>query len=437
MLTVAAVGGAQTATPPPQAPARETAPEIRLRTERNLVLVGVVVRDAKGQPVRDLRKEDFRLFDDGEPQEISGFSVEVSSPSVETAGVGASQPVQAAAGVAPANASTPVPEHFIVLFFDDLHGKSDDFWRSRDAAWRYITTSTRAQDHIAIVTASGKHQVDFTYDQSKLHDSLFHIAPSGQHFSGCPEISEFEAYLVYRVQSREALTVVHSEALQCACGAGSGAPDQSDSVGIPSTMQHSAGHADCERAAGRDAEIKAAAVWSSAESQARRTLQALENSVRHLAAMAGERSLVLVSSGFLTETQADKIDSLINDALQQDVVISAIYAPGLEMPLPEESFDQLSPATDATKNGLTNMASAYLTRSLGSLSSGTGGVFFYNHNDFENGFRLAAGMPEVMYLLSFSPRDLKLDGKLHSLKVTLSNREHVSVRARRGYFASR
>src|SRR5215469_2928568 len=39
-----------------------------------LVQVDVIVRDAKG-PVRDLKKEDFTLFDKGKPQKIEVFSI--------------------------------------------------------------------------------------------------------------------------------------------------------------------------------------------------------------------------------------------------------------------------------------------------------------------------------------------------------------------------
>ena len=44
------------------------------------MLVRVVVRDDNGRTVGNLHKEDFRLFDDGKPQEIADFSVEVSNP---------------------------------------------------------------------------------------------------------------------------------------------------------------------------------------------------------------------------------------------------------------------------------------------------------------------------------------------------------------------
>ena len=39
----------------------------------NLVLVRVVVRDADGKAVKDLKKEDFKLTDERKPQVISEF----------------------------------------------------------------------------------------------------------------------------------------------------------------------------------------------------------------------------------------------------------------------------------------------------------------------------------------------------------------------------
>jgi hypothetical protein len=61
--------------------------------------------------------------------------------------------------------------------------------------------------------------------------------------------------------------------------------------------------------------------------------------------------------------------------------------------------------------------------------------FFHNSNDFLEGFRRTAGVPEYTYVLGFSPSNVKLDGKFHTLKVTLNSREKLVLTARRGYFA--
>jgi Ca-activated chloride channel homolog len=424
--------------PPEQTQAREAAPQFRIKVQRNLVVVGVVVRDSNGRAVSDLHKEDFRLLADGQPQEIAGFAVEVSKPQHEAvqAQVATAAPAGATNSLSLPSAAA-LPQRFIALFFDDLHGKPEDFQRSRDAAWRYMTTSARLQDHVAILTASGNTQVDFTSDQAKLHDALLHLAPRGLRPAGCPDIDEYEAYLVDKEHSSDALAVAHAEAIQCQCGSRAAVDPMTE---CPAMMQSRAGGDTCAQAASRDAEVKAGAVWSYAENQARYSLQALENSVSRLAAMPGQRSLVLVSTGFLTETQAHKIDAIINHALQQEVVISAIYAPGLQAPLPEEIEENSLPSglvkVELFKTMMKDRAAIFSTSVLASLSSGTGGVFFYNNNDFDDGFRRAAAVPEVLYVLAFSPQEVNLNGKFHPLKVTLNTREHFTVQARRGYFAS-
>jgi len=70
---------------PPEVQAHEgqshdVKPSFQLHVDRNLVTVRVVVRDTKDRPVGDLRQEDFRLFDDGKPQDILGFTVEAGHP---------------------------------------------------------------------------------------------------------------------------------------------------------------------------------------------------------------------------------------------------------------------------------------------------------------------------------------------------------------------
>ena len=52
-------------TPAQEISSHDVEPTFKLRSERNLVMVRVVVHDAKGGVVENLRKEDFQLFDRG------------------------------------------------------------------------------------------------------------------------------------------------------------------------------------------------------------------------------------------------------------------------------------------------------------------------------------------------------------------------------------
>ena len=53
--------------------------EETLRIETELVQIEVVVTDKQGKIVRDLKREDFELKEDGKPQEISYYSMGTST----------------------------------------------------------------------------------------------------------------------------------------------------------------------------------------------------------------------------------------------------------------------------------------------------------------------------------------------------------------------
>src|SRR4029077_18867438 len=65
------------ATPvPAQHTGQAGASESRIQVTSELVLVNVVAHDKKGNLVRDLKKGDFTVFEDGKKQEISTFDFE-------------------------------------------------------------------------------------------------------------------------------------------------------------------------------------------------------------------------------------------------------------------------------------------------------------------------------------------------------------------------
>src|SRR6476661_5951130 len=73
------------------------------------VLVDVVVRDKRGQPVRDLTEADFELSEDGVAQKIGSFTpIQEASSTPKTATAAAPAPA-AAAPAAPANQAETGP----------------------------------------------------------------------------------------------------------------------------------------------------------------------------------------------------------------------------------------------------------------------------------------------------------------------------------------
>jgi hypothetical protein len=93
------------------------------------------------------------------------------------------------------------------------------------------------------------------------------------------------------------------------------------------------------------------------------------------------------------------------------------------------------PGRETVKAQYTRDAARQQDDVLAELASNTGGTFYQNSNDLDEGFRRVATAPEFYYLLGFSPENLKMDGSLHTLKVSLRNSKDLSLQARRAYYA--
>ncbi len=411
----------------------DDAKPFQIHVERNLVTVKVVVRDSKGRPVSHLGQEEFRLFDEGMPQEILGFTEETNLANApEIAPSATPAPTGSTVTVPPAPAKA-FAQRFVILYFDDFHLATEGIDRTRTAAWRYVLTAVQPQDRVAIFTSTGKDQLDFTDDRQKLHDALFKVLAKPQSARGsCPEISDYEAYEVTQ-QVPDALAVLHEEAIQCDCDTTDPNVDPSQER---SALSFPVATSSCNVIAKQRVENEAAQIWDSAKLMSKYSLGGIEGSVRRLAAMPGQRTLVLVSPGFLTQTAGDKIEDIIDRALRQDVVVSAIDSMGLAAPMPHEHAGGRGDLA-AHQKMIESRATIFSEDVLNSLSAATGGIFFHDNNDFGAGFAQAAEVPEAYYVLTFSPPDLKLNGKFHSLKVTLNSHDGFTVQARRGYFASK
>jgi len=191
-----------------------------------------------------------------------------------------------------------------------------------------------------------------------------------------------------------------------------------------------------------NSETSAVQVLNVYETNTQAALRSLQQVVRHVASFPGQRSIVLVSPGFLTRGFEVELDEIVDRAIRSNVMMNALDAKGLYAPLPGGDDLSKSPIFVPTRPDLTGRKEQLridriteVSETLSHLAVDTGGVFFKNSNDLDEGFRRTGALPEVYYVLSFSPSDLKQDGKFHALRVKLAQPAGLSLQSRRGYFA--
>lgn len=401
-----------------------------LRAQSRVVRVGVVVRDAEGKVVSGLKQAEFRIYDDGKEQAVSEFSVATRQSPLPSGGT-----VAAPAVTQPNLQEQALPRpRYVVLYFDDLNTKFGDMRHVQMAAENFIHHGVSPEDKIALFTASGSENVDFTPDATEVLNAIENLRFRGRaiDISGCPHITPYDAY---RISTEPNL------------------PDAGGTVepqmGSP-TFQAILGEAErcncfgpnptCAVQQAHLVLTESNQIWDSVREMSQDTLGTLQAAVDYLAKRSGERVLVLASSGFLTGTLESQVNLLLDDALRAEIVINALDAKGLYTEFPNQTqmnaqhpdlSDQMA-LHDALSFG-SAMASA--TAAMADFAAGTGGRFFHNRNDLIAGYYQLAAAPQTEYLLGFSPEDEKLNGSFHKLKVEVNMPGRLYVETRPGYFA--
>ena len=136
--------------PSQEAAAEEQEPVIRVVTE--LVELRVVVTDKKGQPVPDLKREDFVLLEDGQPQEISFFSAVEIATSEESEGVIRVAPRRSGSLDEPGPIAREPPERTVMLFVDSLHMSPSSLHRVKESLHDFVDEQMTSQDLAAVVS---------------------------------------------------------------------------------------------------------------------------------------------------------------------------------------------------------------------------------------------------------------------------------------------
>jgi VWFA-related protein len=375
-----------------QSPAQS---QYRVHVTTELVLVNVVARDKKGNLVRDLKKDDFTLFEDGKRQTISTFDFENVD---ELATAGAADAT--ASGSAPPgdllrttpgndNALYARDRRLMLLFFDFSAMDPEQIDRSVDAAKKFVQTRMQPADLIALVSLATNLRIDldFTDDKSKV-------------------LSALSAYTSSQGQGFDNGATGSSEG-----GAETGGAFTADDT------DYNTFNAD-------------------------RKLLALQSIMQTLGKISQKKAIVYFSSG-INQSGVENQSALraaTAAAVKANVSIYPVDIRGLQAFPPGGEAQSASLHGQSAYNGsaaLNDLSkNAGSQETLATLAADTGGKAFFDSNDFGGVFSQVQKDSSAYYVLGFTSTNPLKDGKFRHVRVQL-NRADVHLDFRKGYYAGR
>jgi VWFA-related protein len=379
----------------PQAPQPQAQqPQYGLHVTSELVLVNVVARDKKGNLVRDLKKEDFTLLEDGKRQTISTFDFEnvdeLATAGAAEATISGTAPDASVLRPADKSATLNARDRRLMLLFFDFSGmEPEEIERCVDAAKKFVQTRMQPADLIALVSLSTNMRIDldFTDDKTKVLTALSSYASGqGQGFDNG------------------------------ATGSSEGAAETSGAFTADDT-DYNTFNAD-------------------------RKLLALQAIMQTLGKISQKKAIIYFSNG-ISQNGVDNQSALraaTASAVKANVSIYPVDIRGLQAFPPGGEAQNASLHGQSAYNGaavLNDLNSNAATQdTLSTLASDTGGKAFFDSNDFGAVFSQVQKDSSAYYVLGFTSTNALKDGRFRHLKVQL-NRPDLKLDYRSGYYAGR
>jgi len=146
--------------------ADKTERSFNLQTDADRVMIEVHAVDNKGRPARRLKKEDFRIYEDGKEQKIISF--DVVRERVRTS---KSPPP-------PPQSELNLPPKTVLILFDDSTIPEIYFKKSRDIAVRYVQEHMRPNDLFGVASWGTSMQLlqSLTDNQEEVLAAIEHSA---------------------------------------------------------------------------------------------------------------------------------------------------------------------------------------------------------------------------------------------------------------------
>jgi VWFA-related protein len=391
-----------------------------LRVKSNLVNIEVMVKDRKGQYIKDLKAEDFTVFENGVQQKVTFFE-----PPLGTG----EQTVQSSTP----RTTNAAQRNIISLVLDGQTTDSANLKQVREGILKYIREQIAETDIVALFAIAGELRllVPFTQDKAKL------ISAVEQAYSISGASKGFEQRDIAENMAKQAGVIQRS-------GAAS-----SDSITTQAAGSAAAQAMIAARVLQQFIKLRSALSLQ----QSRPILASLAAICEAQRAVPGKKTLVLFSQGFVTPTTLDwQVQSAIDIANRANVAIYVIDSAGLTAeapqsggPAPLSPLDSVSAMTnqeqriravggetvfDYARQEGPNRGYDILYR----ISGDTGGQFIKNTNDIAKGLNRIDQEIRARYTLAYQSTDPNFDGGFRKLKVEV-NRVGAQVSSRNGYFA--
>jgi VWFA-related protein len=401
--------------------------------------VDVVVRDKRGQPVRDLTQSDFEVLEDGVPQTIGAFTpVFAGAPAAP--GTARATPPKAGANPSSVAAGSPAPDNsgpaVTALVFDRLSPEARRL--AVQASQNYLGTKDEATNYIGIfgIDLALTPYAPFTRNGRVLRQALTKMASRGSASFNSPEQQQ---------QKRNADQQAAMAGQAAASAMSAGGPGAAAAVG---GAPGDALLAQMQSKMIQDFDLM------ERDQQGYSTTNGLFAIISTLGRLPGRKSLILFSEGLKIPPAVLRLfQGVIDAANRANVSIYTMDAAGLRAESPQATIrDQVNQAAGGgsgilgSSGGNTPLTKALENNedvlrqdphnALGELAQDTGGLLFENTNNLRQGFDRVESDLHNYYLVGYTPINETYDGRFRAIEVKLK-RSGVTVAARKGYFAVR
>jgi VWFA-related protein len=401
--------------PPPSPAPQASGDSPTFPAQVEVVTVDAVVTDKKGSPIKGLTKDDFVLTEDGQRQAIVSFEA-VEAPAAPAATPPA----------LPRVSTNTRPEvsrghgRTFVILFDDVHLTQFQARRAKGAVAEFLKNGVREGDRVTLISSGG--DAWWTSQMEAGREVLMTLLKrlEGRHIPdiGNDRMSDYEAMRIHVYGDPQ----VQERVLR-----------RWDSYGVPNASSGVRGQDGTNATGDPFIRGKASEVYYQSTARSRITLAILERVLQSLATTRGRKSLILVSEGFIYDSNLDEFKSVIQASRRSNCAIYFVDSRGLGG-MPEYFTAAFGPPIDSRDVGFAFAETLEASEGSESLASDSGGFSVRNTNDLAKGIQRIADETRIYYLLGYNPTNTVRDGRFRKIKVEVA-RKGVEVRARKGYYA--